>query len=113
MLDSLDFQTPVLIENQEDIKFSLYLRSREMRQIVSGLEKLMLKSKKERELFAAENRAFIDSLMQSFVEDSNLSLEGIQLDQESAQLSMQLATDLRKSLSLINALFHGVEGLAS
>lgn len=112
-LDKLALSSPVLIEDGADLKFDLYLRSREMRQIVSHLEKVMLKKKSERELFVTENRTFIDSLMKTFVDDSNLTLEGMQMDQESAQLSMQLAMDVRKSISLINALFYGVEGLVS
>jgi len=113
IFDALDSPSPVLVEDQNDLKFSLYLRSREVSQIVLYLEKIMLKKKSERELFASENKAFIDSLMKAFVEDSNLTLEGMQMDQESARLSMQLATDLRKSVSLINALFYGAEGLVS
>lgn len=113
ILDALSPQDPILIEDQNDLKFNLYLRSREVSQIVLYLEKIMLKKKSERDLFANENKAFIDSLMKSFVEDSNLTIEGMQMDKESAQLSMQLAMDLRKSVSLINALFHGSEGLLS
>ena len=113
LLNNLDLPNPVLIEDSADLKFDLYLRSREMKQIVSHLEKVMLKNKSERELFVVENKVFIDSLMKTFVEDSNLTLEGMQMDQESAQMSMQLAMDVRKSISLINALFYGVEGLVS
>jgi len=113
LLNNLDLPIPVSIEDSADLKFDLYLRSREVKQIVSYLEKVMLKQKSERELFVSENRVFIDSLMKTFVNDSNLTLEGMQMDQESAQMSMQLAMDLRKSISLINALFYGVEGLVS
>jgi len=113
LLNNLDLSTPVLIEDSADLKFDLYLRSREMKQIVAYLEKVMLKKKNERDLFVAENKVFIDSLMKTFVDDSNLTLEGMQLDQESAQMSVQLAMDLRKSISLINALFYGGEGLMS
>jgi hypothetical protein len=113
LLDDLDLQSPVLIEDQADLKFNLYLRSREMNQIVLYLEKVMLKKKSERDIFVSENKASIESLMKVFIDDSNLTLEGMQIDQESANLSMQLAMDLRKSISLINALFYGVTGLAS
>lgn len=113
LLNNLDLPIPVSIEDSADLKFDLYLRSREVKQIVSYLEKVMLKQKSERELFVAENKVFIDSLMKTFVDDSNLTLEGMQMDQESAQMSMQLAMDLRKSISLINALFYGSEGLMS
>lgn len=99
--------------DQADLKFDLFLRSREMQQISLYLEKIMLKDKSERELFVNENRAMIDTLMKLFVENSNLSIEGMQSDQEAATLSMQMATDVRKSITLINALFYGVDGLTS
>ncbi len=113
LLDNLDFQNPIAIEDQADIKFNLFLRSREMKQVVAYLEKIMLKKRADQDLFVSENKASIESLMKIFVDNSNLSLEGMQLDQESAELSMQLATDLRKSISLINALFYGIDGLSS
>jgi hypothetical protein len=102
-----------LSEDTADLKFDLFIRSREMEQIAVHLESLMLKHKKEREIFVKENRAYLETLMPLLVENSNLSLEGMQLDREAAALSMQLAVNLRKSLSLINALFYGVEGLKS
>jgi hypothetical protein len=113
LLDTLNLQSPVLIEDQADLKFNLFLRSREMKQIALHLEKVMLKKKSERDLFASENKAFIDSLMKTFVDNSNLSIEGMQMDKEAADLSMQMAMDVRKSISLINALFYGVDGLVS
>lgn len=113
LLDDLDFSNPIAIENGEDLKFNLFLRAREVQQIVSYLEKIMLKKKSERDLFVSENRNTIESLMKVFVQDSNLSIEGMQLDGEAAALSVQMAMDLRKSISLINALFYGVDGLKS
>lgn len=102
-----------LLENAADLKFDLFVRSREMEQIATYLESLMLKHKKERETFVEENRSTLESLLPVLVENSNLSIEGMQLDREAAALSMKLAVNLRKSLSLINALFYGVEGLQS
>jgi len=113
LLDSLNLQNPVLLEDKADLKFNLYLRSREIKQIVVHLEKIMLKRKSERDLFVSENKSSIESLMKIFVEDSNLTIDGMQVDEESAKLSMDLAMDLRKSISLINALFYGVDGLVS
>ncbi len=113
LLDDLDFSSPFSLENVADLKFNLYLRAREVRQIVVYLEKLMLKKKSERDLFVSENRNTIEALMKVFVQDSNLSIEGMQLDNEAAALSVQMATDLRQSISLINALFYGVDGLKS
>ena len=102
-----------LTENAADLKFDLFVRSREMEQITVYLENLMRKNKKERETFVEENRPHLESLLPMLVENSNLSLEGMQLDREAAALSMQLAVNLRKSLSIINALFYGAQGLRS
>jgi len=113
LLDDLDLSNSVSVEDRANLKFNLYLRSREIKQIVFYLEKVMLKKKSERDSFINENRSIIESLMKIFVESSNLTLEGMQLDQESVQLSMQLAVDLRKSISLINALLYSGIGLAS
>jgi len=113
LLNNLDLLTPISVDDGANLKFNLYLRSREMKEIVINLERVMLKKKADRDLFVIENKTFIDSLMKTFVDDSNLTLEGMQMDQETVQMSMQLAMDLRKSISLINALFYGVEGLKS
>lgn len=113
LLDDLDLQLPIAIDNQEDFKFKLFLRSREIKQVLGYLEKIMLKKKSERDVLINENREAIDSLVKSLIDDSNLTLEGMQMDQEIANLSMQLALDLRKSISLINALLYRVDGLAS
>ncbi len=113
ILEALDFQTNDLFDDTADLKFSLYLRAREMRQIVLYLEKLILKKKVARDLFVKENKAIFDTLVPTFVDNSNFSIEGVKLDQESIQLSMQMAMDLRKVMPLINALFYGVVGLAS
>lgn len=113
LLDTLRSSELVAVDDSASVKFELFLRSREMKQVVLYLEKAMLQQAKEREQFVMENKATVDSLMRVFMDNSNLSLEGMQLDDEAAQMSMQLAIDLRKSVSLINALFYEVNGLKS
>lgn len=115
LLDDLDLVNPPSSNSMQsaDVKFNLFVRSREMTEIMLHLEKIMLLSKDKREAFAREHRSDLESLMPKLVENSNLSIEGMQLDAEAAALSMQLAVNLRKSLSMINALFYGVEGLES
>lgn len=99
--------------DEESLKFNLFVRLREMEEIAAQLERIMVMSTAKREAFVNEYRNDLESLLPKLVENSNLSLEGIQLDPEAANLSMQLAMNLRKSLSIINALFSGVEGLES
>jgi len=93
------------------VKFDLYLRLREVRAISAQLEKITRKDDSKRQEFVKENRIFLESLMGLMVQDSNLSLEGIRLDQEAAELSMQLAIDLRQTLAMINHLFYEAKGV--
>jgi hypothetical protein len=93
------------------VKFDLYLRLREVKQISQQLEKIAKKSELERSTFVEENKIFLESLMNLMLQDSNLSLEGIRLDQEAAELSMQLAMDIRQTLSMINHLFYETGGM--
>jgi hypothetical protein len=113
LLDDGDLVRAVAITDQANLKFNLYLRSKEMKEIAFYLEKIMLKQKNERETFIDENKAIIESLTKIFVDNFNLTLEGIQMDQEAIQLSMQLAMDLRKSMALINTLLYSGADLAS
>lgn len=95
----------------DTVKFDLYLRAREVKQIADQLAKVASKTPAERQLFVEENKIFLESLMQLMAQDSNLSLEGIRLDQEAAHLSMQLAVDIRQTLAMINHLFYDAEGV--
>lgn len=112
-LDDLEILSQQGEVSDETVKFNLFVQLREMQDIARHLEKIMSLAGHQRETFIKENRPYLESLMPKLVENSNLSLEGMQLDAEAAQLSMQLAVQLRKSLSMINALFYGLEGLES
>jgi len=98
-------------DDQESLKFNLYLRSRELQQISHYLEKIMLYSASKRAAWLKENKKVLKSLLQVFAQDSSLSLDGIQLDQETANLSMELAMNLRQTVAMINALFYSNDGL--
>lgn len=93
------------------VKFDLYLRLREVKQIAQQLEKIAHKNQIERQVFVEENKIFLESLMNLMAQDSNLSLDGIRLDQEAATLSMQLARDIRQTLAMINHLFYDGKGV--
>jgi hypothetical protein len=99
--------------SQDEIKFDLYLKARELRQLSEYLEKVLLRSAQYRQRWIQENRPVLESLLKVFSEDSNLSLAGIQLDAEAASLSMELAVSLRQTVAMINALFYSNDGLRS
>ena len=99
--------------SKEELKFNLFLKSRELKQISLALQKVMLRDKRAREAWVKENQAVMENLLRVFAEDSSLTLDGMQLDDETAFLSMRLAENLKKTISIINTLFYGVEDLKS
>lgn len=99
--------------SKEEMKFNLFLKSRELRQISLALQRVMLKKRVEREQWVEENQSVMENLLKVFAEDSSLTLDGMQLDDETAVLSMELAENLKKTISIINTLFYGVDDLKS
>jgi len=97
--------------SDDEIKFHLFLKSRELKQISLALQRVMLKEKSERQAWVEENQKIIENLVKVFSEDSSLSLDAMSMDDEAAVLSLELADNLKKTISIINTLFYGVEDL--
>lgn len=100
-------------KTQEQLKFDLYLRSRELQQIAAQLERILQKNSRERNNWLKENKRVLESLLKNFVDDSSINLQGLQLDKETAALSMDLAVNLRQTVAMINALFYNLDHLKS
>ena len=109
--DFVNEEMSVDIADQDNVKFNLYLRSRELKQISFYLEKIMLYNASKKTAWLKENKKVLKSLLNAFAEDSSLSLDGVQLDKETAALSMELAVNLRQTVAMINALFYSNDGL--
>lgn len=109
--DFVNEEMSVDIADQDNVKFNLYLRSRELKQISFYLEKIMLYNASKKTAWLKENKKVLKSLLNVFAEDSSLSLDGVQLDKETAALSMELAVNLRQTVAMINALFYSNDGL--
>ena len=113
LLESLGRSASPQTMSKAELKFNLFLKSRELKQISLAFQRVMLKERAERELWVEENQSVMENLLKVFAEDSSLSLDGIQLDDETALLSVELAENLKKTVSIINTLFYGVDDLKS
>lgn len=90
--------------DSQSIKFDLFVKVREVNQVYDILQKILLKSRTEQKRWARENHIIIEDMMDSFMNDSFLVLDGMQLDEESMQLSMDLMEKLRSTMSIIQDL---------
>jgi hypothetical protein len=94
-------------EIAEGIKFDLYVKARELRQITKSLNDILLLPPRERQSWLDDHEPMIMDLMNSFMDDSVLAMNGLQLDQESMNLSVELVTNLRDAMTKINSIFLG------
>ncbi len=94
-----------------EIVFDLYLRNREVSQINSSLQKILLWDLPARKTWFNDNQEVIEQLMDAFMQDSTLALDGAKLQGEALQLSVELMTNLREATTVIRSLAHGRDRL--
>lgn len=88
------------------IKFDLYKKEKEIREISRILRNLSLKSTDERRQWLQENEELVSDLAEEFVDESLYKLDGAQLDSETLELSVQVMTSLRETLGLFQAIIN-------
>jgi len=99
--------------NNSEIAFDLYLKNREVMQINSSLRKILYWEKSKREVWLDDNEEVIDQLLDAFMQDSTMLLDGVKLQGESLQLSVELMTNLREAVTVIKSLVKGKDALAN
>lgn len=86
------------------IKFDLYRKEKEIREISRILRNLSLKGTDEHREWLQENEELVSDLAEEFVDESLYKLDGAQLDSETLELSVQVMTSLRETLGLFQAI---------
>lgn len=92
--------------SQASQKFGLYLKAREVRQLAEVLQSLSTRTKLERLAWLRENEPVVAELVNTFTDESIATLDGAAMDRESMQLSVELMSDLRRALLMIDGLFY-------
>jgi hypothetical protein len=85
-----------------EAKFDLYVKAKEVRHISNSLKKILAMPEELRREWIDQNEDMIASLMNSFMDDSVLAIDGMQLDEESMELSVSLVTEMRATLNMIH-----------
>lgn len=99
----LDVVSPTSPASQ---KFGLYLKAREVRQLAEVLQGLSSRSKQERLQWLRENESVVAELVNTFTDESIATLDGAAMDRESMQLSVELMSDLRRALLMLDGLIY-------
>lgn len=86
------------------VKFTLYLKAHELKQISRVLEDVLKMPPKKRRAWADENGDFVNKALDTIVQESNATLSDLSFDDETLQLSKDLIVSLRDTVDM----FHGL-----
>lgn len=88
------------------VKFNLFLKAHELKEISKVLERVARMPEKKRKAWADEHGEFINSALDSIVQESNVTLSDLSFDDETLQLSKDLILSLRDTVDMFHGLLH-------
>lgn len=90
--------------NSQQLSFTLELKIIELKQLINLLEKVSVKSAKERARWLDNHQEFVDQISQLIIDHSNLSLIALKGGNSNSRLSLILAEEIKKAISLMNTI---------
>ena len=88
------------------LKFELSIKLKEVEQVLETLSQLKLLSNRSQRRWLTAHQPLIAQLMDEFMADSVMAMDGFYLDQEAMQLSTQLVSQIKEATSIIHHLVH-------
>ncbi len=98
-------------ERSQEVKFDLYVQLRKVKQITQALNQAALDQQVFEKEWLIQNQDVIESLLNDLLDDSLLVLDGVQLDAEGIDLSLNLMNDIDLTLNLVQRLVNEEESL--
>lgn len=95
------------------VKFNLFVKTHEIKQLDTSLRHVLLLPAKDRQIWLDEHEEFVNNLLDGFVNDSTLALDGLQLDTEALQLSIDFVTSLRDVMNTLRGILNDAHSLSS
>lgn len=108
--DQTFFIDPFGLEDSNSrVKFDLFVQLRKVKQITQALDRALLENQAQERLWLAQNQNLIDTFLSDLLDNSMLVLDGVQLDDESIDLSLDLMHDIRLTLDLMQKVIYEEE----
>lgn len=95
------------------LKFGLYIKTHEMKSLETTLQQVVLMSRADRQDWLLEHQEFVNSILDSFISDSVMALDGLNLDGEAMELAMEFVTTLRDVMSMLRSIIDSSQTLES
>ncbi len=91
--------------DSQQLAFTLELKITELKQLISLLEKISVKSPQQRTQWLDHHQEFVEQIGQLIINHSNLSLLALKGSKSNTRLSLILAEEIEKAISLMNTIF--------
>ncbi len=92
-------------QDQESVKFELYVQAQKAKDLTLALRRVARQAEKQQAEWFRQDLELVDMVMQQLVDGSVLAMDGLDLDTESSQLSIDLIENLREALAIIQSMF--------
>ncbi|MFA6814460.1 MAG: hypothetical protein GX943_02620 [Candidatus Pacebacteria bacterium] len=91
--------------DSQQLEFTLQVKIFELKKLIVLLEKISSKSSSEKSQWLVDHQEFFDQIGQLIIKHSNLSLIALKDNDNNSQLSLLLAEEIKKAVSLMNTIF--------
>ena len=87
--------------NRNWIKQELFVRTHYVEGLAREFEKVRLLPTRKKRLWIKENEQLLDGVLDGLVFDSDLAVDGVTLDEQAAEMSVDFVTKLKKTALLM------------
>lgn len=94
-------------DDNAELKFDLYLMTREIKQITDHLRRITILPRKEQIVWVNKNQLMLDGFMNKLTQDVFENLEEMELDQDALQETIACVVQLRELTNTLRGLMKG------
>ena len=102
-----------LEDDTDPTTFDLFLKTHEIRGIAKVLKNVQLMPQKQRLSWLDENGEILQEAFDSFIDESNMVLDGTTLDDESLELTHELVVSLKDAMIIVETIMTESQSLHS
>lgn len=92
----------VSLQEKNAIKFDIYVKLRELKQIGEGFKQLSGLPETDRISWLTEHESFLSEMMDSFLNETMGTIDGVALDSETLELSVELVSTMRDTMNIMH-----------
>jgi hypothetical protein len=89
-------------DDSEELKFDLYLLTREIKQISDSLQNVSILPKAKQQAWVKENRSQLHKLMDGLVKETMELFDGMEFDKDTLSESISCMTELRSLMTQLH-----------